>query len=140
MEAVALVVRLVVIPDGQAVEAHDHRFAGTAISQHPHGGAGRRLIECGLRAARRRGRRKQTADAEGCLSSVDLDKVSFALGNIRNHFDGMGGPDKVAIALVASRRRIRQGRARAQRFIVADRGGVVRIAELQSMGYAYLRP
>jgi intracellular sulfur oxidation DsrE/DsrF family protein len=25
-------------------------------------------------------------------------------------------------------------------FIVADRGGVVRIAELQSMGYAYLRP
>ena len=25
-------------------------------------------------------------------------------------------------------------------FIVAERGGVVRIAELQSMGYAYLRP
>ena len=30
----------------------------------------------------------------------DLDKVSFVLGNIRNHFDGMGGPDKVTIALV----------------------------------------
>lgn len=25
-------------------------------------------------------------------------------------------------------------------FIVADRGGVVRIAELQSQGYVYLRP
>jgi uncharacterized protein len=25
-------------------------------------------------------------------------------------------------------------------FIEADRGGVVRIAELQSMGYVYLRP
>jgi intracellular sulfur oxidation DsrE/DsrF family protein len=25
-------------------------------------------------------------------------------------------------------------------FIVADKGGVVRLAELQSQGYAYLRP
>jgi hypothetical protein len=30
----------------------------------------------------------------------DLDKVDFVLGNIRNHFDGMGGPNKVTIALV----------------------------------------
>jgi len=30
----------------------------------------------------------------------DLDKVSFVLGNIQNHFDGVGGPDKVTIALV----------------------------------------
>jgi uncharacterized protein len=30
----------------------------------------------------------------------DLEKVSFVLGNIRNHFDGMGGLDKVTIALV----------------------------------------
>src|ERR1700744_3141257 len=30
----------------------------------------------------------------------DLDKVGFVLGNIRNHFDGMGGPDHVTIALV----------------------------------------
>ena len=30
----------------------------------------------------------------------DLDKVSFALGNIQNHFDGVGGPDNVTIALV----------------------------------------
>jgi hypothetical protein len=25
----------------------------------------------------------------------DLDKVSFALGNIQNHLDGVGGPDHV---------------------------------------------
>ena len=30
----------------------------------------------------------------------DLDKVSFALGNIQNHLDGVGGPDHVTIALV----------------------------------------
>ena len=30
----------------------------------------------------------------------DLDKVSFVLGNIQNHFDGVGGPDHVTIALV----------------------------------------
>ena len=34
------------------------------------------------------------------IISSDLDKVEFVLGNIRNHFDGMGGPDKVTIALV----------------------------------------
>src|SRR6202163_2222407 len=30
----------------------------------------------------------------------DLDKVDFVMGNIRNHYSGMGGPDKVTIALV----------------------------------------
>ena len=107
----------------------------------------------------------------------DLDKVSFVLGNIRNHFDGMGGPDKVTIALVvhgpalkafaaASANRDLAHRVgefskaglelnacgntmKAQKvtlkdllpgFIVAERGGVVRIAELQSLGYVYLRP
>src|ERR1700712_3418304 len=30
----------------------------------------------------------------------DLDKVNFVLGNIKNHFDGVGGPEKVTIALV----------------------------------------
>jgi intracellular sulfur oxidation DsrE/DsrF family protein len=30
----------------------------------------------------------------------DLNKVEFVLGNIQNHIDGMGGPDKVTIALV----------------------------------------
>jgi hypothetical protein len=31
----------------------------------------------------------------------DVAKVDFVLGNIDNHFKGMGGPDKVRIALVA---------------------------------------
>lgn len=30
----------------------------------------------------------------------DADKVGFVLGNIQNHYDGVGGPDKVTIALV----------------------------------------
>jgi intracellular sulfur oxidation DsrE/DsrF family protein len=30
----------------------------------------------------------------------DLDKVGFVLGNIENHFDGVGGPGNVTIALV----------------------------------------
>ena len=107
----------------------------------------------------------------------DLDKVAFVLGNIRNHFDGMGGPDKVTIALVVHGPALKAFHAKsaspdlarnvgafaksglelnacgntmsAQQvtlndllpgFIKVDQGGVVRIAELQSMGYAYLRP
>ena len=30
----------------------------------------------------------------------DIDKVAFVLGNIENHIDGEGGPDKVRIVLV----------------------------------------
>ena len=30
----------------------------------------------------------------------DADKVNFVLGNIGNHIEGMGGPDKVRIVLV----------------------------------------
>jgi len=32
----------------------------------------------------------------------DKEKVQFVLGNIENHYKGMGGPDKVKIALVAN--------------------------------------
>lgn len=107
----------------------------------------------------------------------DLDKVEFVLGNIANHYSGMGGPDKVTIALVIHGTALKAFRAasatpdiarrtgeiaktglqlyacintmRAQEvtlkdllpgFIVADKGGVVRIAELQAQGYLYLRP
>jgi uncharacterized protein len=107
----------------------------------------------------------------------DLDKVAFVLGNIRNHFEGVGGADKVTIALVVHgpalkafhaasanadvARRIGEfatsgvelnacGRTmRTQKvtvkdllpgFVGVDQGGVVRIAELQSQGYVYLRP
>ena len=107
----------------------------------------------------------------------DFDKVPFVIGNIQNHFDGVGGPDHVTIALVVHGPALRAfqsaqatpdlaqhvGRLskagvalaacgntmRSQKigladllpgFIVADKGGVVRIAELQSQGYLYLRP
>jgi len=107
----------------------------------------------------------------------DLDKVSFVIGNIQNHLDGVGGPDKVTIALVVHGQALRAFHAasanpdlskhvgqfskaglelaacgntmKSQKvglgdllpgFIAADQGGVVRIAELQSQGYLYLRP
>jgi uncharacterized protein len=107
----------------------------------------------------------------------DLDKVSFVLGNIQNHFDGVGGPDNVTIALVVHGQALRAFHSASANpdvskrvgqfskaglefaacgntmksqsvglkdllpgFIAADRGGVVRIAELQSQGYLYLRP
>jgi intracellular sulfur oxidation DsrE/DsrF family protein len=31
---------------------------------------------------------------------ADADRVNFVLGNIRNHYDGIGGPEHVTIALV----------------------------------------
>lgn len=108
---------------------------------------------------------------------ADLDKVHFVLGNIRNHFDGAGGPGKVTIALVVHGPALKAFQSataakdiaqhvgefkksglelsacgntmKAQKitladllpgFVSADQGGVVRIAELQSMGYVYLRP
>ena len=107
----------------------------------------------------------------------DLDKVSFVVGNIQNHLDGVGGPDNVTIALVVHGQALRAFHASsanpdlsrhvgqfskaglelaacgntmtAQKvgladllpgFIAANKGGVVRIAELQSQGYLYLRP
>ncbi len=108
---------------------------------------------------------------------ADLDKVGFVLGNIRNHFNGMGGPENVTIALVVHGPALKAfhiaeatpdtshalddlrksglglnaciNTMRAQNvtlkdllpgFAVAAKGGVVRLAELQALGYAYLRP
>ncbi|MGB6537509.1 MAG: DsrE family protein [Xanthobacteraceae bacterium] len=107
----------------------------------------------------------------------DLDKVDFVLGNIRNHYAGMGGPDHVTIVLVIHGPALKAfhlaaaapdvtknaeelknvglqlnaciNTMRAQKvtlkdllpgFIVAEKGAVVRLAELQSQGYSYLRP
>lgn len=107
----------------------------------------------------------------------DLDKVNFVLGNIQNHFDGVGGPENVTIALVVHGQALKSFHAisanpdvtrrvgqfskaglemaacgntmKSQQvtvndllpgFVAADQGGVVRIAELQSQGYLYLRP
>jgi hypothetical protein len=108
---------------------------------------------------------------------ADLEKVAFVLGNIRNHIAGMGGADKVKIALVVHGPALKAfrlttpnlglkadvGEARAAGvelhacghtmeaqkltlgdlmpgFVVAERGGVVLLAELQGQGFAYLRP
>lgn len=107
----------------------------------------------------------------------ELDKVQFVLGNIENHFEGVGGPEKVTIALVVHGAALKAFHASSANpdvkgrmasfarsgvelaacgntmksqhvtltellpgFVGLDRGGVVRIAELQSQGYAYLRP
>ena len=106
----------------------------------------------------------------------DLDKVIFVLGNIKNHFDGVGGPDKVSIALVIHGPALKAFHAASANpdvkgkvagfsksvqfaacgntmnsqnvtlkdllpgFAAAEQGGVVRIAELQSQGYVYLKP
>lgn len=108
---------------------------------------------------------------------ADAEKVNFVLGNIRNHIEGMGGPDKVAISLVVHGPALRSfygsttnvdvkshvtnftkagvelnacaNTMRGQNvtlkdllpgFISAEKGGVVRLAELQGRGYVYLRP
>ena len=107
----------------------------------------------------------------------DLDKVNFVLGNIQNHFDGVGGPDHVTIALVVHGQALKAFHSASANpdvtkrvgqfsraglemaacgntmksqnvtvkellpgFVAAEKGGVVRIAELQSQGYLYLRP
>ena len=107
----------------------------------------------------------------------DLDKVSFVIGNIQNHLDGVGGPDNVTIALVVHGPALKAFHSAGANpdlshhvgqfardgielaacgntmksqniglsdllpgFVNADKGGVVRIAELQSQGYLYLRP
>jgi uncharacterized protein len=90
----------------------------------------------------------------------DLDKVNFVLGNIRNHYEGMGGPDaasadhdvtkrvadfaKEGLALAACAFAMKAQNVTLKDllpgFVEAEHGGVVRLAELQAQGYAYLRP
>jgi intracellular sulfur oxidation DsrE/DsrF family protein len=108
---------------------------------------------------------------------ADLEKVAFVLGNIRNHIAGMGGPDKVKIALIVHGPALKAFRASSPNlsvksdaggardagvelhacrrtmdaekltlgdllpgFVVAEQGAVVKLAELQGQGWAYLRP
>jgi uncharacterized protein len=132
-------------------------------------------------AASRAGAATETTAPPARLKVVyhlnDLDRVSFVVGNIQNHLDGVGGPDHVTIALVVHGQALRAFHSAAANpdlskrvgqfsraglelaacgntmksqnvtvkdllpgFTAAERGGVVRIAELQSQGYLYLRP
>jgi hypothetical protein len=53
----------------------------------------------------------------------DLDKVSFVLGNIQNHLDGVGGPDHVTIALVVHGQALRAFHSAAANPDVSKRVG-----------------
>ena len=107
----------------------------------------------------------------------ELEKVGFAIGNMRNHIEGVGGPGNVELVLVAHGPALKafhdmsadatlmdrvaalqsdgvrfeacgntmkaQGVALddlLDGFAQRDEGGVVRIAQLQSQGYVYIRP
>lgn len=108
---------------------------------------------------------------------ADADRVSFALGNIQNHLDGVGGAEHVSLVLVVLGPALRifhretanpdvmsrvgkvakagieiaacKNTMKAQNvelegllpgFGIAEKGGVVKITELQMQGYAYIRP
>ena len=108
---------------------------------------------------------------------ADEDKVGFALINVRNHINGVGGPENVHIVLVMHgpavkafvdidavdkvRNTVKALQADGVEFdvcantlaainvsfdemlpgmVLAPNGGVVRIAELESQGYLYIRP
>src|ERR1044072_4987017 len=107
----------------------------------------------------------------------DAEQASFVIGNIQNHFDGVGGPEFVTIALVvhgpalkafhapSASSELRQKLSKLAKaglaleacgntmksqnvtlkdllpgFVAVEQGGVVRLAELQAQGYAYLKP
>ncbi len=141
-----------------------------------------------LGAVRHRGRagrgtvaRRRAADTRQASKVVyhlaDFDKVEFVLGNIANHYKGMGSPENVTIALVVHGPALKALRAAGASpdvtrqiaelvksglipsacifamqaenvtladllpgFAVADKGGVLRLAQLQTQGYAHLRP
>jgi len=135
------------------------------------------LIAAGGRSARAEAGEPAKDAGKVVYHLSDLEKVAFVLGNIENHLAGVGGPEKVTIALVVHGPALRAFHAvsasqettrrvagfvksnvsfnacrntmRGQNvalkdllpgFSVAERGGVVLIAELQAQGYVYLRP
>lgn len=105
----------------------------------------------------------------------DADKVGFVLGNIKNHYEGMGGNVEIALVVhgpaLAAFKTSSASAAISGRFsglvgngltphacantmhgmdialddllagfVTAEAGGVVKLAQLQGKGYAYLRP
>ena len=120
----------------------------------------------------------ETARAQKVVYHLaDSEKVTFVLGNLANHLEGAGGPDKIALAVVVhgpalasfktaatnhaqlqdARERIKAGVAfhacahtmagmkltlgdLLPGFAVAEKGGVLLLADLQAQGWTYLRP
>ncbi len=95
------------------------------------------------------------AGAKAVYHLSDLDKAGFVLGNIDHHLEGAGGPSpetarklaalvKADVKLNACVHSMRGQNVTLKDllpgFAVADKGGVVLIAELQGQGYVYLRP
>jgi uncharacterized protein len=62
---------------------------------------------------------------------ADLDKVHFVLGNMQNHIDGVGGPDKVTIALVVHGPAPRAFHAESANWHIAYRVGQFSKAEVE---------
>ena len=108
---------------------------------------------------------------------ADVEKVSFVLGNVRNHLAGVGGAEAIKLAVAVhgppqgvfrhggtkfavhddKRDSLKAGveffacahTMAAQKwalvdllpgFVVAEKGAVVLLADLQAQGWAYLRP
>lgn len=133
------------------------------------------LAGFGLAAAP--GRAAPTRATKIVYHLVDAERVAMALGNLRNHVVGAGGPGAAAFACVVlgpalrifrreggdlaaaedMRARLADGvqfyacanTLKAQKstlddlqpgFVLAEKGGVTLIADLQAQGYAYIRP
>ena len=118
-----------------------------------------------------------TAKHKVAYHVADADRVDFVLRNMKNHVDGVGGPGRIDMVLVAHGPALKalhniEGDMEAIASIadmmktgvrlnacgntmkkmkyqisdlpkgttIAEQGGVVRLAELQEQGYAYIRP
>ncbi len=63
----------------------------------------------------------------------ELDKADFVLGNIANHYKGMGGPDKVTIAVVIHGPALKAFHAAGAGHDVTKRAGEMTKSGLRSM-------
>jgi intracellular sulfur oxidation DsrE/DsrF family protein len=146
------------------------------------GGLGRRLLVksallAGFGLAAAPGRAEPVRAAKVVYHLVDAERVGLALGNLRNHVVGAGGPGAARFACVVLgpalrlfhrsggdlaaaedlRDRLADGVAfyacantlaalkwtlddLQPGFLLAEKGGVTLLADLQAQGYAYIRP
>src|SRR5882757_5492349 len=77
--------------------------------------------------------RAQTANPSADVPKVayhlaDLEKVAFVLGNIRNHIAGMGGNDRIRVALVVHGPALKAFRANTPNMAIKSDVGDTRAA------------